>query len=154
MAWRLALGQGWRGSAAVTERTKIVEGVFAEDLSPRQRVLGFRARPSAKASLLRAFLCRGPQLAALGKEYLCRVPEIWPSAKSQAFGKERVSSSATHWSNTDELLRGLCSFLLQRLCQDVHWSCMTMPRWIIMHCLHLLFSTVQSFAGSSFLSSI
>ena len=34
-----------------------------------------------------------PRLAALGKEGLCRVPEIWPSAKPQALGKERVSSS-------------------------------------------------------------
>jgi len=35
-----------------------------------------------RASLPRAFLCRGSQLAALGKECLCRVLEIWPSAKN------------------------------------------------------------------------
>ena len=78
----MALGKGRRGSAAVSQHTKIAEGVFAEGHGPRQR-----------NSLPRAFLCRGPQLAALGKEGLCRVPEIWPSAKPQTLGKERVSSS-------------------------------------------------------------
>ena len=45
-------------------------------------------------SLSRAVLCRGLLCLTLGKESLCRVPDIWPSAKPQALGKVRVSSSA------------------------------------------------------------
>ena len=80
--WRLALGKGWRASAApLPNRPNLLRSSL-----PRARLL-------AKASLPRAFLCRGPLRKALGKECLCRVLEIWPSAKPQALSKERVSSS-------------------------------------------------------------
>jgi len=45
-------------------------------------------------SLPRVCLCRGLMRLALGKDTLCRVSEIWPSAKPQALGKERVFSCA------------------------------------------------------------
>ena len=77
----------------------ICRGPICRGLGPRQRfilpraVCLPRARPSVKASLPRAYLCRGLLGMALGKDSLCRVPEIWPSAKPKALGKEAVSSS-------------------------------------------------------------
>ena len=60
----------------------ICRGPICRGLGPRQRfilpraVCLPRAKPSAKACLPRAYLCRGLLGLALGKDPLCRVPEI------------------------------------------------------------------------------
>ena len=84
----MALGKGWRGSAAVTPHTKIAEGVFAEGFFAEGLSLP-RAWPSAKASLPRAFIAEGLSWRPSAKKVFAECPRFSPR---QSLGPRQKTS--------------------------------------------------------------